>query len=237
MPPKTDAKKTDVKVLKGQEAEDAVLEYIQKMNRPYGAADVAANLKGAIPKTQAAKILASLAEKGSLAAKTYGKSVFYVANQASISVIPAEQLASLEQEVKNLQEENKMLGTQIKASSSELAKIKSTPTDDELTTQISELMQTIQKIDAQLQPLRAGAPLISEQDIEQVDADWWKWRTEWIRRKRIYKNFWDLVTDAMPKSDANALDEELGIEQDTAEHIALERGPLVAAQTNLKRKR
>jgi hypothetical protein len=42
------------------------------MNRPYGAVDVSANLKGAVPKTAAQKILAALAEKGELVQKTYG---------------------------------------------------------------------------------------------------------------------------------------------------------------------
>lgn len=43
------------------------------MNRPYGAVDVSANLKGAVPKTATQKILLSLAEKGELVQKTYGK--------------------------------------------------------------------------------------------------------------------------------------------------------------------
>jgi 26S proteasome regulatory subunit, ATPase 3, interacting protein len=45
------------------------------MNRPYGAVDVAANLKGAVPKTATQKILTALAEKGELVQKTYGPSV------------------------------------------------------------------------------------------------------------------------------------------------------------------
>ncbi|KAG7090969.1 hypothetical protein E1B28_010036 [Marasmius oreades] len=65
--------KSDVKVLKGQEAEDKVLEYVKMMNRPYGAVDVSANLKGAVPKTATQKILVVLAEKGELVQKTYGK--------------------------------------------------------------------------------------------------------------------------------------------------------------------
>jgi hypothetical protein len=43
------------------------------MNRPYGAVDVSANLKGAVPKTATQKILLALAEKGELAQKTYGR--------------------------------------------------------------------------------------------------------------------------------------------------------------------
>ncbi len=44
------------------------------MNRPFGAVDVAANLKGAVPKTATQKILVTLAEKGELVQKTYGTS-------------------------------------------------------------------------------------------------------------------------------------------------------------------
>lgn len=42
------------------------------MNRPYGAVDVAANLKGAVPKATTQKILLALAEKGELVQKIYG---------------------------------------------------------------------------------------------------------------------------------------------------------------------
>jgi hypothetical protein len=45
------------------------------MNRPYGAVDVSANLKGAVAKTNVQKILLALTEKGELVQKTYGSSV------------------------------------------------------------------------------------------------------------------------------------------------------------------
>ena len=47
------------------------------MNRPYGAVDVSANLKGAVTKTAAQKTLVSLAEKGELVQKIYGKRVYF----------------------------------------------------------------------------------------------------------------------------------------------------------------
>jgi 26S proteasome regulatory subunit (ATPase 3-interacting protein) len=43
------------------------------MNRPYGAVDVSANLKGVVPKSATQKILVTLAEKGELVQKTYGQ--------------------------------------------------------------------------------------------------------------------------------------------------------------------
>lgn len=48
------------------------------MNRPFGAVDVAANLKGAVPKSATQKILLALAEKGSIIQKTYGIRFFFL---------------------------------------------------------------------------------------------------------------------------------------------------------------
>ncbi|KAJ7125003.1 TBPIP-domain-containing protein [Mycena epipterygia] len=238
MAPKGDPKaKSDVKVLKGQDAEDSVLDYIKRMNRPYGAVDVSANLKGAVPKPAVQKILLALAEKGDLVQKTYGKTSFFVANQANIEALPAERFAALEEECKAVDEENKLIGAEVKILSSELARLKTTPTDTQLDVLISELTEAIKKTDAQLQPLRSGAPLISAEDLEQVDADWVKWRAEWVRRKKIFNDFWQLATDTLTPQDALTLAEDLGIEQDTDEHLAVERGPLGTAPKNLKRKR
>lgn len=109
------------------------------MNRPFGAVDVAANLKGAVPKTATQKILVALAEKGELVQKTYGmclfsfalmtlvgymlyacdcmlgKTTFFVANQANLDAMPAEKLKALEDEHKAIEEANKALAAEVKA--------------------------------------------------------------------------------------------------------------------------
>ena len=46
---------------------------------------------------------------------------------------------------------------------------------------------------------------------------------------------WQLATDALPPQDARNLEDDLGIEKDTAEHGVLEKGTLCCAP--LKRKR
>lgn len=105
------------------------------MNRPYGAVDVAANLKGAVPKATTQKILITLAEKGDLVQKTYGehngpidtcmrrlitlhqgKTTFFVVNQAKIDSIPADKLAALEIEQKEIDEKNKILFANLRTS-------------------------------------------------------------------------------------------------------------------------
>ncbi|KAG8213515.1 Tat binding protein 1-interacting protein-domain-containing protein, partial [Butyriboletus roseoflavus] len=236
-----------------------------QMNRPFGAVDISANLKGAVPKATTAKILASLAEKGAIVQKTYGKTNFYVANQNDIETLDAGELAALETECKAIEEANNTVATEVKSLQSELNKLKSTPTDGELEAQIEDANQTIARLSERLAPLRSGVPLISSDDLAKLDTEWTKWRPEWSRRKKTFtssvsiyppftprrctltsiaSSFWQLATDALPPQDANALTEDLGIEFDTSEHISLERGPLCAApgqnlksKPNLKRKR
>lgn len=114
-----------------------------QMNRPFGAVDVSANLKGAVPKTATQKILATLADKGEITQKPYGlifptiyycrltlflnvmkgKTVFYVAKQAEIEDVPAEKLTELEQEVKKMSEENKQLAEDVKKLNSGLSRM------------------------------------------------------------------------------------------------------------------
>ncbi|KAL0956232.1 hypothetical protein HGRIS_002388 [Hohenbuehelia grisea] len=178
--------KSDVKVLKGQEAEDKILDYLKRMNRPFGAVDVAANLKGAVPKTATQKILVALAEKGELVQKTYGKTTFFVANQANIKSVAADEITALEAELKETEEDNKLKATAVKSLTAELTKIKNAPTDQEIEAQLSEVTQAVKDATARLLPLRAGTTLVSPEEIAQTETEWTKWRAEWIRRKRVF---------------------------------------------------
>ena len=58
-------------------------QYLNKQNRPYNATDLQANLKAKhnISKPAVVKALASLAQKGEIVEKTYGKQVIYAAIQ------------------------------------------------------------------------------------------------------------------------------------------------------------
>ncbi|KAF9482199.1 TBPIP-domain-containing protein [Pholiota conissans] len=228
-----------VAVLKGQEAEDKILEYVKKMNRPYGAVDVAANLKGAVPKTATQKILVALAEKGELVQKVYGKTTFFVYNQAKIDCLPQEKITALNTELVKLEDANKELVTQVRTLTTDFAKIKSTPTDAEIDNQISNTKELILIANKTLDPLRSGAPPISAEQLEQIYADWTKWRAEWVRRRKVFLTFWQLATDALPPQDAKDLEEDLGIEKDTPEHVNVEQGALCRQNqaSTLKRKR
>ncbi|KAI8980014.1 TBPIP-domain-containing protein [Trametes punicea] len=226
-----------VTVLKGKEAEGKVLEYIRKMNRPFGAVDVSANLKGAVTKAATQKIMVALAEKGDLVQKTYGKTTFFVANQVNLEDMPPEKLAALEAEVSNIDKENRVITAEVKSIAADLAKSKSTPTDKELAIEIEKVSAAVQKARAHLAPLRAGTPLVSVEETAELNADWTRWRNEWIRRRKVFSTFWSLATDALAPQQATALAEDLGIEFDTPEHDALERGWLCVVGSVLGKRR
>ncbi|TDL25756.1 TBPIP-domain-containing protein [Rickenella mellea] len=232
MPPKPKDIAEKVAVLKGKDAEDRVLAYLKKMNRPFGAVDVCANLKGAVPKATTQKILMALAEKGEVTQKAYGKSTFFVAKQEQLEDMPAEKIKSLEAEQKLIEEEIKIIEADVKAAAAELSKIQRMPTDAELGSQIEQAESSVTKAMRHLEPLRAGTPLISPSELTQLDTDWMKWRAEWTARRKVFKSLWDLVTDSLPPQDSADLAEDLGIEVDSTEHTNIEQGPLCS----LKRK-
>ncbi|KAF9647633.1 TBPIP-domain-containing protein [Thelephora ganbajun] len=224
----TSGKKAEAKAatLKGQEAEDAVLQYLKRMNRPFGAVDVSSNLKGAVPKTATQKILLTLAEKGEITQKTYGKSTFFVYNQSKIENLPAEKLVTLEAQLKDIEEENKLLTAEVKSLSAELGKIKSTPTDSELDEQVVQTEEKIATTLTYLEPLRAGSSIISASELAQLDEDWKRWRQEWVKRRKVFNMLRDTTLEATGPKEAAELLEDIGVELDSPEHAQLERSYL-----------
>lgn len=45
----------------------------------------------------------------------------------------------------------------------------------------------IEGLESILQPLRTGAPPISEAEVLQLDIEWTRWRSEWAARKKVFQ--------------------------------------------------
>ncbi|KAF8311995.1 TBPIP-domain-containing protein [Clavulina sp. PMI_390] len=223
MPPK-DADK--VPMLKGPAAEKAVKDYVNFCNRPYGAADIAANMK-TVSKPNAQKILVALAEKGEITQKTAGKQTYFVANQSDISDVPPEQIKELEGTLIAHTERIKALTASNKTLASEATAIRMLPSETELPGLMATLEDQIRVTEKLLVPHRSNnkAPP-TEEEVAAADAEWTRWREEWKKRKTMFKGLWSQVTDSMDKGAIENLAEELGLEFDTPEHDELERGPL-----------
>ncbi len=98
-----------------------------------------------------------------------GKTTFFVANQAKLDTVPAEKLAVLEEEQKQIDEENKVLVAELKSANSgarrcwcicllspshstllELTKIRASPSNVELSKQIAELTEAVNRMTSML---------------------------------------------------------------------------------------
>ena len=54
-------------------------------------------------------------------------------------------------------------------------------------TQIQSLLsRQVEKLRELLEPLRAGTPLVSPAELDALDAEWIKWRSEWVRRRKVF---------------------------------------------------
>ncbi|KAG9005828.1 hypothetical protein FRB94_003898 [Tulasnella sp. JGI-2019a] len=226
MPPARTKDAEKAPQLKGKEAEDRIVKYMKEANRPYGAADVSANIKNVVSKPATQKILAALTERGLITTKAYGKTSYYVANQSDCEEISSEQFDTLESQIKALEEEAKDLAAQHKQLNLELKDVRSTPNDAELYASNHEMEHQVEELESALNPLRSGAAPISEDEVLKLDNDWIKWKIEWVSRKKVFKDAWGMATEPLNSSDGAELADQLGIEYDTPEHLDLERSPL-----------
>ncbi|KAF8591155.1 TBPIP-domain-containing protein [Ramaria rubella] len=224
-----------VPVLKGVAAEKRVLEYVKEMNRPFGAADICANLKGAVAKASVQKILIALAEKGEITQKAYAKTLVFVAKQADLDEMPAETFEALEAEEKKLADENKASSAEIKSYTQDIAHLRNSPTNQELDGLLLETDQTLATLHQQLEPLRSGQTLVTAEELLQLDVEWQKWRALWVERRKVYNALCAIATEAMLPQEREDFQNELGIEYDTSEHSTLERSSICKAPTKVRR--
>ncbi|ODN76067.1 hypothetical protein L202_06009 [Cryptococcus amylolentus CBS 6039] len=229
MPPKKEAKEKQVK---GDEAEEMILNYMRDINRPFASADVVANLKNRVPKTLAVKILATLAEKGQLTVKTYGKQLLYLYNQSLLSVLDRSELTSLDENIRAVQKDLEEVRKVLRQQQSELSTKASIPKTSELGKEIERVQSEVQSANQALEPFldtSGGKPAItpmSAEEIKKIDQDFAKWRKEWVDRRKVYKNFLDFLAENGQVSHVPVFEEELGIIDDDEAAKKLEQSEM-----------
>nr|XP_031863618.1 uncharacterized protein CI109_000870 [Kwoniella shandongensis]KAA5530690.1 hypothetical protein CI109_000870 [Kwoniella shandongensis] len=239
MPPKKEAKE---KPIKGNEAEEMVLNYMKEINRPYASADVVANLKNKVPKTEAVKVLATLAEKGQLLVKPYGKQLIYLYNQTLLEVLDPEEMTSLNAEIKETQRELEEKRKELKTLQTELATAESLPKTKELGKEIERVKNDNEVTLSALLPFRGDAsggqsnitPLSAE-DTKKIDAEFNKWRKEWVDRRKVYKELIGLMADGGQIQSTPVFEEDQGIDLDNDKAKEVEQGEFCRPPTAIKR--
>ncbi|WVQ80354.1 hypothetical protein IAT38_002459 [Cryptococcus sp. DSM 104549] len=236
MPPKKDTKEVKEKPIKGDQAEEMVLSYMRDMNRPFASADVTANLKNKVPKTVAVKCLATLAEKGQLTVKPYGKQLIYLYNQSLLDVLAPAQLGDLDGQIKATQGQLEERRKELRSLQSELSAKEALPKTEELDKEIARIQAENDITLRALLPFRGTADAqatvapMSADDTAKIDKEFTRWRKEWVDRRKVYKDLLGMLSEGGQVQSVSAFEEDQGITPDDEEALAVEQGEFCKPQ-------
>uniref|UniRef100_A0A7N0TCU9 Homologous-pairing protein 2 homolog n=1 Tax=Kalanchoe fedtschenkoi TaxID=63787 RepID=A0A7N0TCU9_KALFE len=202
MPPKPD------------NVEGIVINFVNEQNRPLNSQNVADSLqKFNLKKTAVQKALDNLADSGKISFKEYGKQKIYLARQDQFDIPNSEELCSMKEEnaelQKQLEEQKKLIGEV----EGEIKGLQSNLTLQEIHTKKSQLDKEVTEMEDKLTKLRQGVTLVSPEERQTVEKLFSDTMTQWKRRKRMFRDLWDTITENSTK-DLKEFKEELGIEYD-----------------------
>uniref|UniRef100_A0A0D9ZCA9 Homologous-pairing protein 2 homolog n=1 Tax=Oryza glumipatula TaxID=40148 RepID=A0A0D9ZCA9_9ORYZ len=185
-----------------------------KQNRPLNSQNVADALqKFSLKKTAVQKALDALADSGQISFKEYGKQKIYLARQDQFNIPNGEELEEMKKANIKLQEE---LADQKKAISeveSEVRGLQSNLTLAEIKSKEAKLQREVQEMEEKLNKLRNGVILVKPEDKKIIEESFSEKVNQWRKRKRMFKELWDNITENSPK-DQKEFKEELGLEYD-----------------------
>ncbi|XP_031492985.1 homologous-pairing protein 2 homolog isoform X2 [Nymphaea colorata] len=185
---------------KSDDAEGLVLSFVNDQNRPLNSQNVADALqKHGLKKTAVQKALDSLADSGQISFKEYGKQKIYLARQDRFDILNNEELDRMKKENGKLQEEleqQKKAETEIEA---EIRVLQSNLTLEEIYAKEAKLKAEVGQMEAKLSKLREGTSLVNPEDKKKVEATYVESINLWRKRKRIFKDLWNMLTENMPK--------------------------------------
>ncbi|KAI9494471.1 Tat binding protein 1-interacting protein-domain-containing protein [Zychaea mexicana] len=204
------------------EEDNAVLDYLRKVNRPYSATDVFNNLHGKYQKSNIVKALERLTDQEVVSQKTYGKTNIYSIKQSKEDIPSPEEAENINKQIEALSREMESVqGDNVKLQKN-LKDLKAAPTTDKAKTLTTELIESNDKTQARIDSLKSGTTLITDEEKRKIDAEYDKMRKEWRIRRKIFREIFNAITENMPGK-PNDFKEELGIEDDP---IPYEQDPL-----------
>ncbi|KNE63512.1 hypothetical protein AMAG_08634 [Allomyces macrogynus ATCC 38327] len=211
--------------------EQLILEYLTRNNRPFGATDVATGLRNTVSKTIVSKTLAALADRGEITCKTFGKSSIYFPLQNDDDAESPDDLSKMDQEITDLSGKADELKAAIASMSKELASLNASLPTTDLAVQVAILTDANDVAESRLTSLRRaaegdGEPLVTAADRAAAMTRHATMRKAWVKRRRMFKDMWDLITENVPRKPAELMD-ELGIETDEMVGVELASIPEV----------
>lgn len=200
---------------KGKDAQafKAVLDYLNKQNRPYSAIDICNNLHKEHGKTAIVKACEGLAAKGDIKEKVYGKQKVYLADQSQFPEVDDSEIKSMDGKITELTEKLKTTMDEVKRLETELRTLNSCLSTEEAQKQLTEVSEECSHFQAKLSKLKEGGNVVSPEEKDRVFSSRLKYVKEWRKRKRITNDILNAILEGYPKP-KKQLYEDIGIETD-----------------------
>ncbi|KAK6921765.1 Homologous-pairing protein 2, winged helix domain [Dillenia turbinata] len=190
------------------------LRIIIQQNRPLNSQNVADSLqKFNLKKAAVQKALDVLADSGRISFKEYGKQKIYLARQDQFKIPNSEELGKMKEDNATLQQELGDVKKSISEVEGEIKTLRSNLTLQQIHDKEAKLRAEVEGMEEKLAKLREGVTLVRPEDRKHVEQMFVDRISQWRKRKRMFKDMWDAITENSPK-DLKEFKEELGLEYD-----------------------
>ncbi|XP_058193952.1 homologous-pairing protein 2 homolog [Rhododendron vialii] len=207
---------------KSDNSEGIVLNFVNEQNRPLNSQNVADSLqKFNLKKAAVQKALDTLADSGRISFKEYGKQKIYLARQDQFDIPNSEELNQMKDENTKLQEKLSEQRRAISEVEGEIKALQSNLTLEQILAKEASLRKQVEEMEDKLTKMRGGVTLVSPEERKAVEAMYTDTISQWRRRKRMFKDVWDAITENSPKN-LKDFKEELGIEYDEDVGVSLQ---------------
>lgn len=207
---------------KSDSVEGIVLNYVNEQNRPLNSQNAADALqKYNLKKTAVQKALDTLADSGQISFKEYGKQKIYIARQDQFKIPNAQELVQMKEANAKLQGELENRKKAIHEVEAEIRALQSNLTLEDILAKEAKLRSEVSEMEAKLKKLRSGVVLVKPEDRKMIEETYNEKINQWRKRKRMFKELWDSITENSPK-DLKEFKEELGLEYDEDVGVSLQ---------------
>ncbi|KAG2377119.1 pairing-like protein [Vigna angularis] len=214
---------------KSDSAEAIVLNFVNEQNKPVNTQNVADALqKFNLKKAAIQKALDNLADGGRISFKEYGKQKIYLARQDQFQIPNNEELNQMKEQnadmQKQLEDQKKVISeveAEIKSLQSNLTLEQIFEREVNLRLEVAVVDACVQEMEEKLTKLRGGVTLVKPEERKAVEGMLSEMIGHWRKRKRMFKDLWDTLTENSPK-DPKEFKEELGIEYDEDVGVSLQ---------------
>ena len=146
----------------------AVYDYLVSTNRPYSVNDIVMNLHKEHGKAAVQRVLDQMVEEDKLKIKLNGKQSCFYVNQERFETCSEQELAGLDKNYSEIEEEVKVTGEKVKQADARLKVLAGSLTDAEARAQLQQLTEENKKLGERLRKLENNQEVRGESRVLSV---------------------------------------------------------------------